>query len=474
MEERISRPEAAGGGNRIVGFFVGLAERYLPDAFLFAVVLTLITAVLTAVFVTANVIELIGAWYEGLWKILTFALQMALILLTGYVVAQSPPVSRFLNWLASKPQNQGQALALTVVTASIASLLNWGFGLVVAAIMARFIGKRLENIDYAILVSAGYAGFIVWASGLSSSIALAVSSPGSSANITEKETGQVLGFGQTVFTWWNILPVVMIVVLLVPLYWWMMPKQSEQMRKVDRELLTREDEEDEEIREEEGNEAEGRNTPASKLERFWPLNLLISGAIIAYFISTIVAGNFTLDFNAVIAIFLAIGLVLHWTPINYVRTFTGSAGAIGPIALQYPFYGGIQGLMTLSVAGVTLAGVIAGWFLSFSNEYTFAFWAFVSSNIISLFIPSGGGHWLVQGPVMVPAAQSLGVDQGLTAMAVAWGEGTANMIQPFWALPILGIVGLGIRDIMGYGVLTLALSFVIYGAFALITPLVLA
>jgi short-chain fatty acids transporter len=473
MQERISTPQASGAGNRIVGFFVGLAERYLPDAFLFAIVLTLVTAVLAAVFVTADLLELIVAWYKGLWSILTFALQMALILLTGYTVAQSALVSRGLDWLASKPRNQGQALALTIVIASIASLINWGFGLVVAAIMARFIGKRLENIDYAILVSAGYAGFIVWASGLSSSIALAVSSPGSSANITEKETGQVLGFGQTVFTWWNILPVVMIVVLLVPLYWWMMPKQSEQMRKVDRELLTREDEEDEEIREDEGSEAEEGNTPASKLERFWPLNLLISGAIIAYFISTIVAGNFTLDFNAVIAIFLAIGLILHWTPINYVRTFTGSAGAIGPIALQYPFYGGIQGLMTLSVAGVTLAGVIASWFLSFSNEYTFAFWAFVSSNIISLFIPSGGGHWLVQGPVMVPAAQSLGVDQGLTAMAVAWGEGTANMIQPFWALPILGIVGLGIRDIMGYGVLTLALSFVIYGAFTLIAPLTL-
>ena len=109
----------------------------------------------------------------------------------------------------------------------------------------------------------------------------------------------------------------------------------------------------------------------------------------------------------------------------------------------------------------------------FSNEYTFAFWTFVSSNIISLFIPSGGEHWVVQGPVMVPAAEALGVDQGLTAMAVAWGEGTASMIQPFWALPILGIVGLGIRDIMGYGVLTLALSFTIYGAFTLIAPLVL-
>jgi short-chain fatty acids transporter len=436
MQERISRPqEGAGAGNRVVGFFVGLAERFLPDAFLFAVVLTLITFVLAAVFVTPDILELIGAWYRGLWNILTFALQMALILLTGYVVAQSPLVSRFLDWLASKPRNQGQALALTVVISSIASLINWGFGLVVAAIMARFIGRRMENIDYPILVSAGYAGFIVWASGLSSSIALAVSTPGSSANITEQETGQVLGFGQTILPWWNILPAILIVVLLVPLYWWMMPKRPEQMRKVDRELLEQE--------EEEGYEAEERDTPAGKLERFWPLNLVIAASIFVYFATSIAAGTFAFDFNAVIALFLAVGLILHWTPIRYVRTFTGSAGAIGPIALQYPFYGGIQGLMTLAVGGVSLAAVIAGWFLAFSNEYTFPFWTFVSSNVISLFIPSGGGHWVVQGPVMVPAAESLGVDQGLTAMAVAWGEGTANMIQPFWALPILGIVGLG-------------------------------
>ncbi len=137
-----------------------MAKRYLPDAFLFAVVLTLIAYVLTMIFVTTDIVGLIGAWYAGMWNILTFALQMALILLTGYVVAQSRPVSRFLNWLASKPQNQGQALALTIVVASIASLINWGFGLVVAAIMACFIGKRLDNIDYAILVSAGYAVFI--------------------------------------------------------------------------------------------------------------------------------------------------------------------------------------------------------------------------------------------------------------------------------------------------------------------------
>ena len=463
MQERLSAPRSF-GGNRITGFFVGLAERYLPDAYLFAVVLTLVTALLAAIFVTPDVGALISAWYEGLWGILEFALQMALILLTGYTVAQSPLVSRFLDWLASKPRNQAQALALTIVISSIASLINWGFGLVVAAILARSIGKRIEDIDYAILVSAGYAGFIVWASGLSSSIALAVSTPGSSANITQQVTGKVLGFGETILTWWNIVPVILIIVLLIPLYWWMMPKRPEHMRKVNRGLLAREDE---------GTEVEERDTPASKLERFWPLNLLIAAAIFAYFGLQISSGQFSFDFNAVIALFLALGLILHWTPIRYVRTFTGSAGVVGPIALQYPLYGGIQGLMVLKVAGTTLAGTIAGWFLAFSNTHTFAFWTFVSANLISLFIPSGGGHWVVQGPVMVPAAQHLGVDQGLTAMAVAWGEGTANMVQPFWALPILGIVGLGIRDIMGYGVLSLALSFTVYGAFTLLAPLFL-
>ena len=462
MEERLGAPSGRHGGNPITSFFVRLAERYLPDAFLFAVVLSLITFLLAIIFVTSDILALLGAWYTGLWGILQFALQMGLILLTGITLAQSPPVARFLNWLSSKPRNQGQALALIIVVASIASLLNWALGLVVAAIMARSIGKRLENIDYAILVSAGYAGFIVWASGLSSSIALAVATPGSEANITEQMTGQVLGFGQTILTWWNILPVILIIVSLIPLYWWMMPKRPEHMRKVNRDLLAQE---------EETGEVETPDTPAGKLERFWPLNLIIAGAILVYFVSQIAAGEFTLDFNAVIALMLALGLIMHWTPIRYARTFSRNANVVGPIALQYPLYGGIQGLMVLTVGGASLAATIAGWFLAFSNEYTFAFWTFVSSNIITLFIPSGGGHWLVQGPAMVPAAEQLGVDQGLVAMAVAWGEGVANMIQPFWALPILSIVGLGIRDIMGYGVFTLTLSFIIYGAFTLLAPL---
>jgi short-chain fatty acids transporter len=159
-----------------------------------------------------------------------------------------------------------------------------------------------------------------------------------------------------------------------------------------------------------------------------------------------------------------LGLIFHWRPIRYVRSFESGAKTVGPILLQFPLYGGIMGIMT----GTGLAAIIAQSFVSFSSGHTLAFWSFISSNIISLFVPSGGGHWAVQGPFMIPAAVKLHVDPALTAMATAMGEQTANMIQPFWALPILAIARLGIKDIMGYCVIALIIGLVLYGGSLLI------
>ena len=147
-----------------------------------------------------------------------------------------------------------------------------------------------------------------------------------------------------------------------------------------------------------------------------------------------------------------------------VRAFNAAARTVGPILLQFPLYGGIMGMMT----GTGLAAVIAQFFVSFSTHGTLPFWTFISSNIISMFVPSGGGHWAVQGPFMIPAAIKLGVDPAMTAMATAMGEQTANMIQPFWALPILAIARLGIKDIMGYCVIALGVGLLIYGGALLV------
>lgn len=195
------------------------------------------------------------------------------------------------------------------------------------------------------------------------------------------------------------------------------------------------------------------------LEDSWILTVLLVLMGVVYEWHAIATKGFQLDINGFIFIVLMLGLIFHWRPIRYVRSFESGAKTVGPILLQFPLYGGIMGIMT----GTGLAGIIAQSFVSFSNQHTLPFWSFIASNIISLFVPSGGGHWAVQAPIMLPAAAKLGVSPAVTAMAVAMGEQTANMIQPFWALPILAIAGLGVRDIMGYCVLTLVLSVTVFG-----------
>jgi short-chain fatty acids transporter len=205
-------------------------------------------------------------------------------------------------------------------------------------------------------------------------------------------------------------------------------------------------------------------TFATRLEDAWVLSLLLvlMGAFYEY--QAIRLRGFHLDINNFIFIVLMLGLLLHWRPIRYVRSFEASARTVGPILLQFPLYGGIMGIMT----GTGLAALIAERFVDFSTARTLPFWSFISSNIISLFVPSGGGHWAVQGPFMVPAAVRLNVNPALTAMATAMGEQTANMIQPFWALPILAIARLGIKDIMGYCVIGLLIGLAVFGGALLV------
>jgi short-chain fatty acids transporter len=205
-------------------------------------------------------------------------------------------------------------------------------------------------------------------------------------------------------------------------------------------------------------------TFATILENAWPVTLLLVLMGVIYEVHTTITKGFSLDINGFIFIILMLGLLLHWRPINYVRSFESGAKVVGPILLQFPLYGGIMGIMV----GTHLADLIAVAFVSFSTARTLPFWSFISSNIISLFVPSGGGHWAVQGPFMVPAAVKLGVDPAITAMGTAMGEQTANMIQPFWALPILAIARLGIKDIMGYCVIALIIGLVLYGGSLLI------
>ena len=435
---------------RITDLFVALFERLLPDPFVFAIMLSLITAVLALVLAPHRAPDVVlAAWYGGIFQIFPFAFQMVMILATGHALSSSRPVARALSAIAGLPRNAPQAVALTVALSMACVLLNWGFGLIAAALFAREIAKR-HRLDFAWLLAGAYTGFLMFPPGLSSSIALAEATPGSALNITQKITGQIVPLADTLLAPFNVVPVLALFLILPPLFMRMQPADAD-MQPADTARLHAED-------------AAPAPVPrtgglAAVLDQSPILNLSIVAAAFGYFGLQIARGTFNLDINALILIFLALGLLLHWRPVAYAGAIGAAARVTGSLLLQYPLYGGIMGIMTAT----GLAGVIAEGFIRVSTPHTLPFWSFVSSIIISLFVPSGGGHWAVQGPFIVPAAVALHVSQAAAAQAVGYGEAVANMIQPFWALPLLAIAGIGMRRVMGFTVVSFLVSSVVFG-----------
>ncbi|WP_284944326.1 short-chain fatty acid transporter [Acidisoma cladoniae] len=449
-------PRATGGAPlaRITSVFVYLFERLLPEPFVFAILLSVMTAILAFIFAPKNTVpEVLSGWYAGIFQIFPFAFQMVLILVTGYALTSSRPVSAVLRALAALPRTPRQAVALTVLVALVTVALNWGFGLVASAIFAREVAKR-HRLDFAWLLAGAYSGFLMFPPGLSSSIALAQATPGSPLNITQKLTGQIVPLSHSLLAPFNIVPVVILFIVLPFVFSRMEPAESD-MQPADQARLVAED------------VPKVRAPDAGLgglLDRAWILNLCLVVAAFGYLGMQMARGTFHLDINSLILIFLALGLLLHWRPIAYVEAVNNAARITGPLLLQYPIYGGIMGIMTAT----GLAGVIAKWFIAVATPATLPFWAFISSIIISIFVPSGGGHWAVQGPFIVPAAVALHVNQAAASQAVGYGEGVANMIQPFWALPLLAIAGIGMRRVLGFTVISFFISLVVFGGSLLV------
>jgi short-chain fatty acids transporter len=436
--------------SRLTDVAVHWVRRFMPDPFLYAIGLTALTFLLAwAVGLrepssTPIALALGEAWYRGLFQILEFAMQMALILVAGHALGAAAPVRRLLLAIASLPRTPGQAAALIVAVTMLASLLNWGFGLVVGGLLARAVAGRVRGLDFGLAVAAAYSGFVVWASGLSSSIALVSATPGSAMNFIEKATHQVVPLSETLLAPCNWVPVVVLLLVLPLLFSRLRPADIRELSAAPPppEALPVVD-----------------DTPAAKLERsrFFALVPMALGVLAA--IALQAHGALRPDLNTTILAFVVLGLALHGRPLPYLAAWNDAARSVGPLLLQYPLYGGILGLLSTSRLAELLAGAAA----AHSTARTFPLLTFLSSNVLSLFVPSGGGHWAVQGPIMLPAAAALHVSPAVTAMAVALGEQTANMVQPFWALPLLAIAGLGARDVMGYCLLTFAVSLTAFG-----------
>lgn len=443
---------------RFTELCVKFVQRFVPDPFLFAVLLTFIVVILDFIFVrNASIMGIVSAWYNGVWganNIFTFALQMTLILVTGYTLAQTPPVRRLLARIARIPKNQVQAAIITFLTAGIASLLNWGLGLVVGAVLAREIAKRLRTLHFGYIVAAAYMGYMVWTCGFSSSIALANTDAASSLNIIYKLTQHTVSFSDSIFQPYSWLPVLATLIIIPLVLKFMAPKDIHvpSLESLEEETLVEE-------------KTVQEKTFAQKLESAWILNVVLAVACFSYFVYS----KFALNINSVVMLFTALGLLFHWTPIRFIKAFTESAKAAGSLLLQYPLYGGVMALMAYTPADTIapLQTVISTAIVSGATQTTLPFLNYLGSIIISLFVPSGGGHWGVQGPVTIQSAVQMGLTSpkylGKLSMSVAFGEQVANMIQPFWALPVLALAKLGIRDMMGFTVVAFIVGLILFG-----------
>ncbi len=435
---------------RITGFFVYLFEKIMPDPFVFAILLTFLASALAFMFAPhAAPKQIAAAWYGGVFGLFTFAFQMVIMLVAGHALASAPAIRRLLARIAGIPSSPADAISLTIVVSMAASWVNWGLGLVTAALLAREIAKRVR-VDFGWLVAAGYTGYVISTEGLSGSIALSQSTHGSALNIVEKVTGQLTPLSQTVFTKFNLIPIAVLFVLL-PLIFRYIGPTAENSQPADADRLYAED-----VR---PPVKEDSSTLSGALDNAWILNLLLVLFIAAALVIEIIHTRGLIDLNSVIMTLLMLGLLLHWTPAAYVAAIRHAAGSAGSLILQYPLYGGIMGIITTT----GLAAVLSKVFIRFSTVHTLPFYTYLTSMIITLFVPSGGGHWAVQGPFAIPAAQQLHASLAGTTMAVAMGESAANMIQPFWALPILAIAGIKMRRMMGFMVVTFVVSSIVFG-----------
>jgi short-chain fatty acids transporter len=442
---------------RFTSFFVFLFEKVMPDPYVFAVLLTFLGAAL-ALWLAPNTTptSVVAAWYGGVFALFTFAFQMVIMLVAGYALATSPLIHRGLSGLAGLAKTPASAITLTVAISMMASWINWGLGLVTAALLAREVAKRVR-VDFGWLVAAAYSGFVISTEGLSGSICLSQATHGSALNIVEKVTGKLLPLSETVFTRFNLIPIGVLFVVLPFVFRFLAPTEANTLI-ADPERLKAEDS----LAAHKTN-VEKDGTLSGKLDNAWVLNVALAcfiGFALFVEIRRLVSTGGSVDLNSVIMILLMLGLLLHWRPSAYIAAVKNAARTTGPLILQYPLYGGLMGIITTT----GLAAVLSKVFIQYSTAHTLPFFTYLTSLVITLFVPSGGGHWAVQGPFAIPAALKLHASYAGTTMAVAMGESVANMLQPFFALPILAIAGIRMRRMMGFMVVTFLISFVVFGA----------
>jgi short-chain fatty acids transporter len=415
-------------------------ERWFPDAFALALAACVIVFV-ASLAAGASPVESAQWFGAGFWDLVAFTMQIALIIITGYVVAVSPPVYAVIRRIATVPTTGPGAVAFVGLFSMLSSLLSWSFSLIFSGLLAREVAHRVQGTDYRALGAAAYLGIgSVWALGLSSSAALIMASPASLPDSIEAISG-VIPLGQTLGLWQSVLMAGAVIVLSMIICYYSAPSPAQARSMAQMGVAYTPP----------PPPLDKPDQPGEWLEYSPFLTLVVCGLAIAYFAREVatLGAAVILELNHYVFVFLVTGMLLHWRPRSFVQAVAAAVPSIAGVLVQYPIYAGIVRMMTES----GLADRIAHFFVAVSSFDTFPVLVGVYSAFLGFFVPSAGGKWLIEAPYVLEAAKSLGVHLGWVVQTYNATEALANLIHPFWMLPLIGILGLKARDIVGYSML---------------------
>jgi short-chain fatty acids transporter len=431
----------------LVRFGLGLAnwsERWFPDPLVFALLgIVVVFVVGLALHQSPSKLAIQGG--KNFWTLVPFTMQMVMIIIGGYVVASTPIVYRAIRALAEIPKTPRGAVAMVALFSMLTSLISWGLSLIFSGLFVRELAHRVKGMDYRAAGAAAYLGLgAVWAMGLSSSAAMLMATKSAMPPTLFAISG-LIPLTQTLFLWQSIATTATLIVLSVLIAYWSTPSaenaKTAELYGIEYAPLH--------------STVEQRSKPGEWLEYSPLLNILIA-ALLCYYLFDVFRTSpqgalAALDLNTYNLMFITVGLLLHWRPKRFMRAVAECVPATGGVLIQFPFYAVIFGM----IVGTGIADALAKLFASISTHNTYPLLVAMYSAILGVFIPSGGSKWVIEAPYVLQAANLHQVHLGWVVQIYNAAEALPNLVNPFWMLPLLGILRLKARDIVGYGVLQL-------------------